>query len=162
MQIKSPAFYLHIYSMFPFDYPKNQYLVIASPLTLRNQQACLFFCFCFLILQKNSEICLPLLSTDDKLVGWDLVLKLPFLSHLDLDPLCPRLTWNSDQLLHSVATSIPSDSWSPPFLIWWNSFYGTKVKDDSRREKLCVTNTLKTVFLSNGYTGSYFLYGSHT
>ena len=27
--------------------------------------------------QKNSEICLPLLNTDDKLAGWDLALKLP-------------------------------------------------------------------------------------
>ena len=36
-------------------------------------------------LQKNSEICLPLLSTDANLASWDLVLKLPFLPHLDLN-----------------------------------------------------------------------------
>jgi hypothetical protein len=40
-----------------------------SPLILRREQAHILF---FLTLQKNSEIFLPLLSTGNKLVGWDL------------------------------------------------------------------------------------------
>jgi hypothetical protein len=77
----------------------------------------------FLTLQNNSEICLPLLSTDNKLVGWDPALKLSFLPYLCLTLICPRLTLNlgicqplylSDKLPHSVDAFVPLHTWSPP------------------------------------------------
>jgi hypothetical protein len=52
-------------------------------------------------------------STDSKLAGWDLVLKLPLSPHRDLKSLCPRLILNSeiclplhlsDKLTHSACS----------------------------------------------------------
>lgn len=51
-----------------------------------------------LTLHKNSEICLPQLSTEDKLAGWDAVRKLLFLPQLDL--VCAWPTLNSGICLH--------------------------------------------------------------
>jgi hypothetical protein len=48
----------------------------------------------YLTLQKNSENCLLLLSTDNKLVGWDPSLK-PFPPSLGLTLHCSMLTLNS-------------------------------------------------------------------
>ena len=92
-----------------------------------------------------SEICLPLLSTDNKLVLWNTVLKLPFLPHMGLDSLCPRLTLNLEISLHflclyfylyikldlSVASFVRLDLWSPShnsyciliFMYSWDIIY---------------------------------------
>lgn len=49
----------------------------------------------FSTLQNNSDICLLLLSIDNKLAVWNLILRLPFLPQPGLTLLCPKQTLNS-------------------------------------------------------------------
>ena len=96
-QIQSLTLHINpvIYPWFPFDYLMNQHPTIPA-FWFIGESKHIFF----LTLQKNSEAWLPLISTDNKLVVWDIVLKLPFLPHLGLDSLCPRLTLNLEIRLH--------------------------------------------------------------
>jgi hypothetical protein len=74
--LTSKAQILHInpviYSRFPFGYIINQYdlwvLLLLGDIK-----------HIFLTWQNNSETCLPVLNTEDKLAEWDPVMKLPFL-----------------------------------------------------------------------------------
>lgn len=67
----------------------NQHPVTPAPYLLGDRKHIFI-----LTLPKDSEICLPRLSTEDKLAGLEPILKLPFLPYLGLTLLCPRLTLN--------------------------------------------------------------------
>jgi hypothetical protein len=72
----SLLFYIIIQSFnpgFPFDYLMTHHPRTPA-LWFSGDSKHIFF---FLTLQNNSKICLPLLSTDDKLVEWDPALKWP-------------------------------------------------------------------------------------
>jgi hypothetical protein len=92
---RGPIFYdyisIHLFIPDFLNYLMNQHPLTLALCFLEKKQNTFFF----LILLKNSEICLPLLGTDDKLVGWDTVLKLSFLPHLNLTLLCTSLILNS-------------------------------------------------------------------
>lgn len=83
-KIQVQSFTLHIYpviySRFSFWLPYESASHDPSPLILRRQHEHSIF----LDIEKNSEISLPLLRTDYKLVVWEPALKLLFLPQLDL------------------------------------------------------------------------------